>query len=301
LINPVGNLSLSIILTIITLLLLSSTFGPFSLNLKVAAASPLTAIPKAPSTSNTASNTNEIQQCVSTGIPAIGNTCPSSTDQTAASQPASPSSSSQPKPQQSMNNMTLEGFINYEDPIYGITLQRPADWLISERPNSDDNSNIVAIYPPSPSSKSSIEVHTLPTTFSDLESLRNSAIDAYKHSKNYYVIDSHTSATLAGKKAYEFVFTDKLSGKPEEVKEIGTIINGRTFFLTYWSTPEEYSVYLPTVQKIIESFNIHGGSSTSSSSSNNLPSGSNNINDNNNQEGNPLGKIPVIGKLFKDK
>jgi hypothetical protein len=52
------------------------------------------------------------------------------------------------------------------------------------------------------------------------------------------------------------VISDTYSGKSEQLKETGTVIKGISYFITFFSTPNEYPIYLPTVQKIIDSFQI---------------------------------------------
>jgi hypothetical protein len=43
---------------------------------------------------------------------------------------------------------------------------------------------------------------------------------------------------------------------PQEMLEIGTIFEGRGYYLSYFVEPEDYERYLPIIQQMIDSFEI---------------------------------------------
>jgi eukaryotic-like serine/threonine-protein kinase len=76
--------------------------------------------------------------------------------------------------------------------------------------------------------------------------------------KDFKVIESNTnSSILASKPAYKLVFTDEEEEIHYKTMEIGTIIGDKVYLLSYAAQEEQYSDYLPTVQKMINSLKIN--------------------------------------------
>ena len=76
-------------------------------------------------------------------------------------------------------------------------------------------------------------------------------------SADFHMIESNTGSSLAGRPAYNLVFTD-LSADKVRIKAIkfGTIINGNLYSFSYYADTDKYSHYLPLVQRMIESLKI---------------------------------------------
>ena len=75
--------------------------------------------------------------------------------------------------------------------------------------------------------------------------------------EDFKVIESNTnSSILAGKPAYKLVYSDEDDEIYYKTLDIGTIIGDKVYSIRYIAKEEQYSEYLPTIQKMINSFKI---------------------------------------------
>ena len=163
------------------------------------------------------------------------------------------------------NNNT---FKLYENITYGIKIEYPSNWTIEEEgdEDSDNVTDVVSFFAPvrndsetvTPSLYITIDNPPLNLIENFNEYLRTTINDYNDDSQDFQVIESNTnSSTLGGYPAYKLVYTD-VDGDNINYKdmEIGTIIGDKVYLVTYDAAEEEYSVYLPAVQKMIDSLKI---------------------------------------------
>ena len=72
--------------------------------------------------------------------------------------------------------------------------------------------------------------------------------------QDFRVRESNT--TLAGNPAYKIVYTGLEANVDLQAMMVLTIKGDRAYIISYTAEPEKYSYYLPTVQKITDSFEI---------------------------------------------
>ena len=86
----------------------------------------------------------------------------------------------------------------------------------------------------------------------------NSLITGYKETlTNFNLVESDTNnSILAGRPAYKLVYSDVEDDTNYKTMEIGTIIGDKVYYIEYISEEEKYSNYLPTIQMMINSFEI---------------------------------------------
>jgi hypothetical protein len=163
-------------------------------------------------------------------------------------------------------------FKTYQNATSGIQIQYPSNWTIDESDiDSDDNlTDIVSFFAPvrndletdGPSfyiSYISIDNPLSSNLSKNLDEYLTTTINDYNDTQDFKVIESNTNSILADKPAYKLVFTDvDDDNNYYKSMEIGTIIGDKIYFVTYDAEGEEeqYSNYLPTVQKMIDSLNI---------------------------------------------
>src|ERR671920_264696 len=156
----------------------------------------------------------------------------------------------------------------YENITYGIKIEYPSNWTIEEEgdEDSDNVTDVVSFFAPvrndsetvTPSLYITIDNPPLNLIENLNEYLRTTINDYNDDSQDFQVIESNTnSSTLGGYPAYKLVYTD-VDGDNINYKdmEIGTIIGDKVYLVTYDAAEEEYSVYLPAVQKMIDSLKI---------------------------------------------
>jgi hypothetical protein len=157
-------------------------------------------------------------------------------------------------------------FKTFEQPNYGIQILYPSNWRIyvSNYPgeifHTDDIVSFLA-----PVTSSEADRPSLIISAYNRPSYLNLNLSGYlaKVTKGYdsiyidfKVIESNTNSILAGKPAYKLVFTNVKHDINFKSTEIGTIIGNKVYTVTYTAEEEEYSVYLPTIQKMIDSLKI---------------------------------------------
>jgi eukaryotic-like serine/threonine-protein kinase len=142
------------------------------------------------------------------------------------------------------------GFLMYENPTYGISMQYPSDWRISE--SNDHTTQIVEFDTPSAGSLI-VTIVKLDKPNYNLKQFLDEKIQEL----NIYtdqVEESTTNAILANQPAYSLIYTDTTTW--DKVKEVGTIIGDKVYILTYSTNIQNYSTYLEIVDKMIDSFQI---------------------------------------------
>ena len=149
---------------------------------------------------------------------------------------------------------SVENIKEYENSIFGLSIDYPSNWIIDEfekRIKNDETvgiNNIVLFCPPPATLKSTssnqmntntttlcenaeksfdIYVHNLPAGMT-LEEFTNSKISSYKlELTDFKIIESNPSITIDNNPAYKLTYTyaDKINDKKIQVMEIWTVIN----------------------------------------------------------------------------
>jgi len=162
-------------------------------------------------------------------------------------------------PEQSKNS---SNFLTYENLSFGIKILYPANWDKQENTSSSSNNStlydIVTFSPPLKNSsniigKLAVKVDNIsdikPTT---LANYADAIISDLK--QDFRVTESNT--TLSGNPAYKVVYTGLEESVDLQAMLVMAIKGDRVYMISYTAEPEKYSHYLPTVQKMIDSFEI---------------------------------------------
>ena len=193
---------------------------------------------------------------------------------------------------QSISGQTnpVENMKEYENNLFGISVNYPSNWVIDEyekKIKSDDiiGINDIALFCPSPNTTSqnqvtvnntgiicdnadkrfNVYVHNLPEDM-NLEEFTNSKISAYKLDlTEFKIIKSNPNITIDGNPAYmiTYTYTDN-NDKELQVVEVWTVIDsdnndlgdhaGKAYSIRYEAIPIEFPVYLNTANSTISSF-----------------------------------------------
>jgi hypothetical protein len=158
----------------------------------------------------------------------------------------------------SSNNQVLsqEQFLTYEDITTGISIQFPSNW---EKSVNLDNfitfrappETDTRIYP----AALGLKIQELASKSVSLQEVTKVQISELKKSNPNLEFSESTSSTLAGKPAYRVVFTATDNNQVErKAMQIWTIIDNKAILITYKAQPDKYSTYLPTIERMIGSF-----------------------------------------------
>jgi hypothetical protein len=157
----------------------------------------------------------------------------------------------------SQNQTTTESFLTYFNPKYPFTLQYPQNWAVEEEQNGvwfrspvDESGNIRIGFAPAYNASLAglVAVH--------LKELENSFDD-------FKIINS-TNTSLGGVQAnvtnYLFSLEDKKLFTTDTYKFVGTqfatLKNDIFYSITYFSSPENFNIFLPTAKKMLSTLKI---------------------------------------------
>ncbi|MDF5706831.1 MAG: protein kinase [Nostoc sp. S4] len=162
---------------------------------------------------------------------------------------------------------TLE---TYNEPKSGITIKYPSnDWQPIEPPK-DNSSEIVEskvgeseIVKFTPKNQNQVDSCPLVITINvtqkllSLEESKNEAVRKIKTiNPNSKVKDDYPSTTLSKLNAYKLTYTRQEGQCKLKAMEIGTVRDGKTYFITYTAEEKEYNKYLELAETMINSFEI---------------------------------------------
>lgn len=158
----------------------------------------------------------------------------------------------------SLSNQVLsqEQFLTHEDITTGISIQFPSNW---EKSVNLDNfitfrappETDTRIYP----AALGLKIQELASKSVLLQEVTKVQISELKKSNPNLEFSESTSSTLAGKPAYRVVFTATDNNQVErKAMQIWTIIDNKAILITYKAQPDKYSTYLPTIERMIGSF-----------------------------------------------
>jgi S1-C subfamily serine protease len=163
---------------------------------------------------------------------------------------------------------TTSNILTYQNSSYGIRIQYPANWTKDEQdvdPN-DTITNIVTFSSPLTSrfdiysENLGIGLERLTDQNMTLKEYTTSLITDYNETlTDFNLIELNTNITLGGgnnNTAYRLIYTDREDNINYKTMEIGTIIGDKVYYIQYIAEENKYSKYLPTIQMMINSFQI---------------------------------------------
>jgi plastocyanin len=184
---------------------------------------------------------------------------------------------------ETISNVTTSSsnsFLTYENNTYGMKMNYPSDWQLenatSLRSMSAGSITTITGFTPQHTDGGIlvVEVQDLIDTSITLQQILDERINAYKNKDGFRIVEASTSATLANQSAYLLVYTytsndnNNDTFKEKEVREVGTIVGNKVFFIMYLTNLEIYYTFLPAVDKMIDSFQIINSTNITSESNN---------------------------------
>jgi photosystem II reaction center protein PsbP len=154
-------------------------------------------------------------------------------------------------------NNSSTNFLTYSNYTYGIKIQYPSSWPTEESHNQSSN-DIVKFSSPAGTAPASLNIiggkpalQSIP-----LQLYINASIYVLRQSFNNFSLIDSNSTNLAGFPAHKIVYTGIIPSSGLELKfmQILTIKDGKDFVITSAALPTDFSAYLPTFQKMIDSF-----------------------------------------------
>ena len=151
--------------------------------------------------------------------------------------------------------------LTYENSSYGIKIQYPSTWEKQENGTKQDLViDAVSFVPPTINSNASLDMSI--DDISDekgitLAQYANNSIGDLKQSlKDFKLISSNTNSVLAGLSTYKSIYTHTDENTTFKDLEVGVMKGDKVYILVYEAGLNEYDKYLPTIQQLINTFQI---------------------------------------------
>jgi serine/threonine-protein kinase len=165
-------------------------------------------------------------------------------------------------PEHFINSSNSINLLTYKNPIFGIKILYPANWYKQENRSSSNNNStltdVVAFSPPFKNSSDIVgKVIVQVDNISDIKpiTLQRYANDTAGDLRQDFKVNE-SNATLAGGPAYKVEYTGLEASVDLKAMMVMALNGDRAYIISYTAEPEKYSYYLPTVQKMIHSFEI---------------------------------------------
>jgi hypothetical protein len=149
--------------------------------------------------------------------------------------------------------------LSYENPIKGIEIKYPSNWVKKESQNRTSNDIVTFI---SPLASEVVNIRGgQPALNISLEQWHGVAIDLLRKSFTNFTLVASNSTTLGGLPAHEIEFIGIIPSSGHEIKvlEILTIKDGSRFWIAAVANPSDFSSFQSTLQKMINSFSFIPG------------------------------------------
>ena len=175
------------------------------------------------------------------------------------------------------SNTTSLDFLTYEHPILGITIQYPHDWTVRQYEyNPTANNTLVGFYSPSKTASelgniSGVSGHFVP--YSDIFTFdsKNMTLDKIM-SERLKRLQNDTHFTAIESKPFKFndghparlLIYRTIAGGDELFKkmQVYTIYGNKVYLISFTSQDASFPSYLPTIQKMIKTFEIRKPNTT---------------------------------------
>lgn len=156
---------------------------------------------------------------------------------------------------------TTNNFLTYQNPTYGIKIQYPSDWTISQTGLRDYN-KIVAFYSPLGNLSDTLPQQLL---LSRTHYSQNISLNDYSKLVNdtlrqpgIQIVESKSVMLTGGAIAHRVVFIPPAGSAPfkPEIMLVWTAKGDNIYTIQGTFDAAKYHIFLPTIQKMIDSFEI---------------------------------------------
>ncbi|MFN6502123.1 MAG: protein kinase domain-containing protein [Nostoc sp. DedQUE01] len=150
-------------------------------------------------------------------------------------------------------------FLMYQNYIYGIKIEYPENWKIQVTPNLITQELVTFLSPKETEKDNFQELLTINVEdFSGtLEESKDLFIKEVKATLSDANIVNTSETTLANKRANQLIFFGKDGKKSLKNLQIWTLKGNQAYVITYSAAIDDYERFLPTAEKMIESFEIN--------------------------------------------
>jgi eukaryotic-like serine/threonine-protein kinase len=157
-----------------------------------------------------------------------------------------------------------QSFLPYKNPNLGISIQYPSDWQLLERSNDELNfikqEGFVS---------TDLNVENLEQFGTTLSEYANTKVNELRSQRPDFQLIGFEPTTISNDKPAQrvvYTFEREEDGKINKVMRIWSINEGKLYTLAYIAESSQYERYLPSFQRMVDSFNIDAGDTSTSRS-----------------------------------
>jgi len=162
-------------------------------------------------------------------------------------------------------------FLNYKSAEDKMSIDYPSDWalyedileasgvrdiVIFDSPHSANGASANIIVSQDPYAGKMSVADYLRNTIESNQFVMSNFSNAQSNFNLIYSKSPDTGILLSGMPAYDLLFTYSRNGTDYKNMQVGTISNGKAYYVTYEASPSVFEKFLPIARKMIESFHI---------------------------------------------
>jgi hypothetical protein len=154
------------------------------------------------------------------------------------------------------SNTDINKFLTYQDSTLGIKIDYPAGWthelhagsIVTFLASLESDSNT---YP----AGLGIKIQHLKSKNISLNNITRIQIKNLTQNHHDFKLIESTESKIGGNSAHKIVFTATDNKKNErQAMQIWTLRGDKAYLITYKAEPGKFAKYLPTIQKMVDSF-----------------------------------------------
>jgi hypothetical protein len=161
---------------------------------------------------------------------------------------------------QSTLGQAPQQFQNYQNPTLGISIQYPSDWELLEESNDK-----LRFIKQEGFVTADLNVEEIDQSDATLSEYANTRVNELKTQRPSFELLSFEPTMISNDIAAQkvvYTFEREEDGKTNKVMRIWSINEGRLYTLAYVSESSQYDRYLPSFQRMVDSFRIDNTGST---------------------------------------
>jgi hypothetical protein len=153
-------------------------------------------------------------------------------------------------------------FQNYQNPTLGVSIQYPSDWELQEESNDK-----LRFIKQEGFVTADLNVENQDESETTLTEYANTRVNELQAQRSGFQLISNEPTTISNKPAQKVVYTFEREedGKTNKVMRIWSTNEDKLYTLAYIAESSQYDRYLPTFQRMVDSFRIGDSDSGSSS------------------------------------
>ena len=166
-----------------------------------------------------------------------------------------------------LQNISQIKFLSYYNTLYGFKLEYPADWekvQFSQGITQGPHNMVVNFLSPSRGPSETfreyllIETANVTSAASNLSTFAKQELTFLAQSFPHFMLGQiNSNSFLAGHNAYTvvFIYSDPIVGTAKAM-EVWMVNGSKGYILSYHADSSDYAIYLPTIERMINSFEI---------------------------------------------